>query len=209
MIAELRAVSAAAADLGLSPPTISKALARLEHRLGCRLFNRTSRRLVLTEAGEQLAQRAARLLADGEAAESALLEHSATPRGQVRLGAPMSFGIRQVAPILPAFLARYPQVSVDLHLSDARVDLIADGFDMLLRIGVLDDSSLMVRRLASVPVLTVAAPCYLHRRGRPAHPADLESHACFGYAHMPSQPLWRFRTRRGRMSLSGPQVRCG
>jgi DNA-binding transcriptional LysR family regulator len=191
-IVENRGISAAAADLGLSAPTISKALARLEQRIGCRLLNRTSRRLALTDAGRQLADRAARLLADAEAAETALAAQSATPRGTVRLAAPMSFGIQEVAPILPEFLTLYPDVSIDLHLSDALVDVIGDGFDIVLRIGSLPDSSLLARRLAPVPRVTVAAPSYLDRRGRPSHPADLAGHDCFGYAYLRTRDVWQF-----------------
>jgi DNA-binding transcriptional LysR family regulator len=191
-VVETRGITAAAIDLGLSAPTISKALARLEKRLGSRLFNRTSRRLVLTDAGISLAERAARLLADAEAAESALVAQSATPHGTVRLAAPMSFGIREVAPILPDFLARYPEVLIDLHLSDALVDVISDGFDLALRIGELPDSSLLARRLAPVPGMIVAAPSYLQRRGRPLHPAQLAGHDCFTYAYLRTRDAWRF-----------------
>ncbi|HVZ09825.1 LysR family transcriptional regulator [Rhodopila sp.] len=202
-IVELRGIGAAAVDLGLSTPTVSKSLARLEQRLGARLFNRTSRRLVLTEAGQRLAERAARLLADAEAAEAALREDAATPQGPVRLGAPMSFGVSQVAPLLPAFLARYPGVTVDLHLSDARVDLIADGFDALLRIGPLVDSSLRVRRLAPVARLVAASPAYLDRHGRPGHPADLRRHACINYAYT-GVAAWLFENRAGEVVTVTP-----
>ncbi len=206
-VVDMRSITAAAADLGLSPPTVSKALARLEHRLGARLFNRTSRRLVLTDSGQHLAHRAARLVADAEAAEDELLAHSTTPRGNVRLGAPMSFGVTQVAPLLPEFLARYPQIFVDLHLGDARVDLIAEGFDAVLRIGALPDSSLIGRRIATIPRLVVAAPAYLVRHGRPTHPAELARHACLGYAYAETQNDWRFRSAQGEdvtVHPSGP-----
>jgi DNA-binding transcriptional LysR family regulator len=109
----------------------------------------------------------------------------------------MSFGIREVAPILPDFMARYPEVSIDLHLSDALVDVIGDGFDIALRIGVLADSSLLARRLAPVPSTIVAAPSYLDRRGRPSHPADLIAHDCFTYAYLRTRDAWNFANAAG------------
>jgi DNA-binding transcriptional LysR family regulator len=206
-VVELRGISAAAVETGLSAPTVSKALTRLEQRLGSRLFNRSSRRLVLTDAGRELANYASRLLAEAEAAETALITQSATPRGTVRLAAPMSFGVREIAPLLPAFLATYPEVSIDLHLSDAQVDVIGDGFDMALRIGALPDSSLVARRLAPVPGLTVAAPAYLARRGRPSHPADLAGHDCFAYAYLRTRDVWHFSNDAGEDVTVRPATR--
>ena len=206
-IVETRGITAAAAELGLSAPTVSKALARLEQRLGSRLLNRTSRRFALTDAGHALADRATRLLADAEAAQDALLAQSATPRGVVRLAAPMSFGLSEVAPILPDFLERYAEVSIDLHLSDALVDVIGEGFDIALRIGELVDSSLRAQRLAPMPSMLVASPAYLDRRGRPAHPADLANHDCFGYAYLRTRDTWHFTSEAGETVAVCPSGR--
>src|ERR1700759_5778804 len=196
-VVELRSFAAASTELSLSKATVSKAVSRLEDRLGARLFNRTSGRLALTDAGQTLAARAARLLADGEAAENEALSQSVAPRGLVRLAVPMTFGVRAVAPILPEFLEQYPDVSVDLHLSDAMVDLIGEGFDMGLRIASLPDSSLIARRLCAMPRYTVASPAYLKRYGRPTHPMQLAQHRCFAYAYQSTPNVWHYSNAKG------------
>jgi DNA-binding transcriptional LysR family regulator len=195
-VVELRSFAAAAGELALSKATVSKAVSRLEERLGARLFNRTSRRLALTDAGQRLSERAARLLTDGEAAESEVLAQSTTPRGLLRLAVPMTFGVKVVAPLLPEFLKTYPEVAIDLHLSDATVDLIGEGFDAGLRIARLPDSSLIARRLCPMPRYTVAAPAYLKRYGRPTHPMHLADHKCFGYAYL-STTVWQYTNASG------------
>src|SRR6185312_7877830 len=162
------------------------------------------RRLALTDAGKNLSERAARLLADGEAAENEALAQSSVPRGLVRLAVPMTFGIRNVAPLLPEFFTTYPDVSIDLHLSDATVDLIGEGFDAGLRIARLPDSSLIARRLCGMPRYTVAAPSYLKRHGRPTHPMHLAEHRCFGYAYLSNPGLWTYTNAAGEQASVRP-----
>jgi len=179
-VAETRSFAAAAAELKLSKATVSKAISRVETNLRTRLFNRTTRRIVLTDAGRQLSGRAAHILAEGEAAEDEALARSTAVRGPVRLAAPMSFGVLHLAPLLPEFLARYPGVSIDLHLNDAMVDMIGDGFDAAVRIAALPDSSLVARRLCGMPRYLVGSATYLSKHGRPRHPLHLAEHVCIG-----------------------------
>lgn len=190
-VAEHRSFSGAAATLGLSKATVSKAIARLEARLGQSLFHRTSRRLSLTEAALPLAERARAMLAEAEGAEEAARDGAASPVGRIRVAAPMSFGLAAVAPVLASFLDAHAQVEIDLHLSDARTDIVAGGFDVALRIGDPPDSSLRVRRLCAIPFHIVASPLYLARHGRPAHAAELARHRIFGYSNVPGP--WRMR----------------
>ncbi|WP_207539546.1 LysR family transcriptional regulator [Sabulicella rubraurantiaca] len=191
-VAEAGSFSRAAADLGVSKATVSKAVSRLEAQIGASLLNRTSRRQALTELGRTMAERAMRLLEDAEAVEAEAGTQSVTPRGLVRIAAPMSFSVDHVGPLIPELLSAHPQISIDLHLSDEQVDLVGGGYDLALRIAVLTDSTLRARRLCQIRRLLVGSPAYFERHGRPAHPRDLVRHACLGYAYLSTPDRWRF-----------------
>src|SRR5208282_1302047 len=191
-VAEERSFAGAARAIGVSVATVSRAVTRLEERLGGRLFNRTSRRLALTDYGHMLAERATRIYAEAEEAEDFARETSRRPRGLVKFAAPLSFGARWVAPLLPEFFRRYPDIAVDLHLTDAQTDLIGGGFDAALRIAVMEDSSLVARMIAPVRRFVVASPTYIARYGRPQHPRDLGAHQCLSYLNRAKSDLWRF-----------------
>lgn len=191
-VVEHRSFTDAAKALSVSKATVSKAITRLEQHLDTSLFSRTSRRLALTESGKRLADHAARILAEGQAAEEAARDETADLSGTVRLGAPMTFGLLRVAPLVAEFTKAHPQVDVDLHLSDARIDMIDMGLDATIRIAEMPDSSLRARRLADVNMYVVASPTYLAERGRPSHPSDLGDHDAICYSNVATPDVWRF-----------------
>jgi DNA-binding transcriptional LysR family regulator len=204
-VAETGSFAKAAADLAVSQPTVSKAITRLEGRLKTSLFHRTSRRMSLTASGQTSLERAARILAEGEAVEAEVTEQLKTLRGAVRIAAPMSFGISHLSPALPAFMAQHPEVTLDLHFSDELIDVVAQGFDLALRISSLPDSSLLARRLCAVRILLVGAPAYFRQHGIPQHPRDLAGHRALRYVHARVGEAWRFKhARQGEFSQVVP-----
>lgn len=188
-VVEHRSFSAAARELSLSKATVSKAITRLEHQLGTSVFHRTSRTLTLTETGRTLAPRAQRILTEAICAEEEASDAATSPKGLVKLAAPMTFGLQRVAPAIADFLAEHPGITIDLCLDDKRIDLVEQGIDVALRIAQLPDSSLRARRLCPIAMHVVAAPAYLKQHGRPTHPAQLAEHRCILYAN---NETWRF-----------------
>ena len=191
-VAEAGGFGAAARGLGISTSHTSRTVARLEERLGVRLFHRTTRRVSLTEAGRSLLARASVLLADLDEAEAAIADRGSEPRGTVKLTTPVHFGVRYVAPIAVDFTRKFPGIHFDISFDDRRVDVVAEGFDLAVRIGPLSDSSLMSRRLGHTRSLVVASPEYLAARPAPKRPADLKDHAALVHGADASGANWRF-----------------
>nr|WP_277990476.1 LysR substrate-binding domain-containing protein [Pandoraea sp. LA3] len=171
-------MAAAAQQMGITPPAVSRRLAQLEHRLGVRLLHRTTRRISLTPEGEMYLQDGARILGELEALEHAVTGAQTSPRGLLRLAATLGFGRTHIAPALSAFAREYPEVEVQLHLTDRPVNLVEQGFDAAIRFGDLPDSRLTARQLMPNARVLCASPSYLTDAGEPAHPSDLAAHQC-------------------------------
>ncbi len=191
-VVEAKSFSTAARQLGMSKSTVSKHVSRLEDRLGARLLNRTTRRLSPTEVGLAFYERCVRIATAVEEAEAAAMRLQSSPRGTLKVNAPMSFAVLHLAPAIPEFVARHPELRLDMTLNDRVVDLIDEGFDLAVRIGELPDSSLIARRLTANRRVVCAAPAYLARHGAPRVPAELGAHNCLGYTLGASPTEWRF-----------------
>lgn len=189
-VVETDGFSAAARRMGLSRAMVSRLVRQLEDALGTRLLNRTTRRLSLTEAGRAYYERCVSLLAELDALESSVSELTTDARGVLRVNAPVTFGYLHVAPLLPQFLQRHPQASIELTLNDRVVNLVEEGYDLAIRIGRLSDSSLVARRLAPVRLVACASPDYLARHGVPETPSDLAQHNCLGYTYAAQLREW-------------------
>lgn len=202
-VADAGSFAAAAAKLGVSPASVSKAVARLEASLSLTLFHRTTRRVALSTAGADLLADARAMVALAAAAVESAREERGALAGPIRLTAPMSFGIRALGQPLAAFAAAHPDVTLDLTLSDDHCDIIANSHDLALRIAELPDSSLLSRTVAPVPMALAASPAYLAAHGTPRHPLDLGLHRVIGYGHRRQVSPLRF-TRPGENAVVTP-----
>lgn len=205
-IAETGSFSAAGRAMGLSQTMVTKHIAALEARLGVKLLHRTTRRLSMTEAGRNYLEATERILTDVETANAAVAADRFEARGMLRVNAPNSFAARQIAPLLPQFAHRHPRVTVELGLNDRVVDLIEEGWDLAIRIGLLDDSDLIARRLATCRTVICAAPAYLAAHGTPRLVSDLAGHNCLGYtlSRMIGVDRWAFgRSGEAPVPVSG------
>lgn len=191
-VAEAGSFTAAAQVLGRDASVLSRRVSQLEQRLGVRLLSRTTRRVALTEVGALYARRVQGVLDELASASREASDYAATPQGLVRVSLPLSFGRQWIAPVLPTFLAEHPRIRVELKLTDRFVDLVAEGFDVSIRVaaGKPRDSSLTARKIASYRNLLVASPGYLAAHGTPEVPADLLRHACLGFTGYTGWPDW-------------------
>ncbi|KEO57304.1 LysR family transcriptional regulator [Thalassospira permensis NBRC 106175] len=193
--------SAAARTMRLSPSAVSKYISRLEDRLGARLLMRTTRQLSLTEEGRAFYERARTILNEIEEAEEVVTQLYAAPRGTLRINASVAFTKYQVVPLIPEFLARYPDVRIELTLDDKFTDLVNDGYDLAIRLSALEDSSLIARKYAVNRRMIVASPEYLEKNGIPRKPQELENHDCLHLSSRESFNDWHFDTPEGHVSF--------
>ena len=202
-IVEHGSLTAAAADLGVSLPSMVRTLATLERELGATLLNRTTRRLHLTDEGRHYLERCRAILGQVQEAEAELLSRRAAPRGRLAVTASVMFGRLYVAPIMFDFLARHREVTAELLFVDRVVNLVEEGIDAALRIGRLDDSSLVATRVGRVRRVLCASPAYLRRHGRPQRPEDLGAHCCVRFTGLAPQPEWAFRSPSRKVAVTG------
>lgn len=196
-----------AVALNMSGPMVGRHVRKLEEHLGVQLLIRTTRRQSLTEVGQIYYERCKVALAEVEAAEACASEMRVTPRGRLRINAPVTFGSRALTPALPDYLAAFPEVRIELTLNNRIVDLVDEGYDIAIRVGSLADSSLVARRLADYELIACASPAYLEKHGTPATPADLKDHLCLGFQPGAPEEHWTFKDSKGRsetVQIAGP-----
>jgi DNA-binding transcriptional LysR family regulator len=191
-VAELGSFSAAAQQLGLARSHQTRQITGLESHLGLKLMVRSTRRLALTSAGTAYLEKCRVILNLVEAAETGVAEERLTPRGNIRISLPLSYGLKRLAPVLLDFSQRNPEVSLDMDYSDRRINLIEEGIDLAIRITRRLEAGDVARRLGAIHLQVVAAPEYLARHGRPKKPAELAHHVCLGYTYAGSSQVWQF-----------------
>ena len=196
-VARLQSFVAAGRELGMSGPAVSKQIQALEDRLGVRLLNRTTRSVTLTDEGALYLDRAAKALEDLQEAERRIQELKDCPTGKLKINAPMSFGNQYLVGPIAQFAKRYPEVKVEVDFDDRWVDVIAEGYDVVVRIGVLDDSSLIARKLASCPIILCASPAYKDQHGLPNEPSQLPEFPAIIYNKHGQSEEWRYQTSDG------------
>ncbi|MFZ2099297.1 MAG: LysR family transcriptional regulator [Oricola sp.] len=193
-VAELSSFAKAGKRLNLSPSAVSKNIAELEAYTGVRLINRTTRRMALTQEGQLYLEHVLRALDALEEADRTLASRTPNPAGLLRVSAPMTVALTRLSSALPGFLHRYPDIKLDLHLDDRRVDIVREGFDLAIRgSDRLEDSSLIARKLSAMPHVVCAAPSYLEKHGKPLTPKDLRDHTCVRFSLSGHADVWEFR----------------
>src|SRR5688572_12130751 len=200
-VVEAKSFSGAARRLAIDKSAVSKAVTRLERSLGVRLLHRTTRAMSVTEAGADVYAHAARIVEEHEQARIAVGRFHSEPRGLLRISASVAFGTLHIAPALPEFLARHPEVRIDMAIGDRIVDLAEEGFDVAVRISQEPAPNLVARRLAAVNRKIVATPEYFEKRGVPETPADLGRHNCLTYTHFNPHDTWRLRGPEGDITV--------
>jgi len=180
---DAQSFTAAADKLGLSKQFISRRIMALEERLGARLLIRTTRKLSVTDTGRAYYERALKIIEEVSEAEQLVSSRNASPRGTLRISAPVSFGTLHLGSAVARFMAQCPDINIEMDLSDRQVDIVGEGYDMAIRIGHLADSSLVARQIAPAQMVACASPAYLKQRGKPQTPADLKQHDCLLYGH--------------------------
>ncbi len=181
-VADLGSFAAAAQQLGVARSVVTRQIAALEEYLGVKLIVRTTRKLTLTSPGVHYLAQCRAILQLVESAEADVMQARNTPRGHLRVGLPLSFGLKRIAPLLPQFLEKYPEITLSLDFTDRHMDLIDEGMDLSIRIATALDPGHIARRLGEIRLIAVASPQYLRQQGRPLQPADLLQHDCLGYS---------------------------
>lgn len=207
-VARTGSFKAAGVNLDRDASIISRRLSQLERRLGVRLLLRTTRSVTLTEAGALYFRRIQSVLDEIDMATREVTGFAATPQGVLKISLPVTYGRDVIAPLFAAFLRKYPQIQIDAHFLDRTVDIVSEGFDVVIRVGAISDSSLVARKISAFRNLLVASPDYLSREGAPLTPDDLQSHACLGFTKHPDWPNWVLEKAGERRSIRpiGPLV---